>query len=617
MDTLIKKLTAANEAYRNGGALLMTDEEYDAALETLAKKVPNHPLLTTLRAAPVAGKTVPMPYYLGSLDKAKVPEDLAKWQKKQGAGGFNVSEKLDGISGLWNPVRGRLYLSGDENMGVDVSAWLAYVKTTRGDPDFSDLTEDVWIRGELILPKSAIPEGRLGRSIANGIFHRDTPDPVESAKVRFVSYEIIGFGGDLTVAQQMAWLATWGCWVPWNQAFKDLPTADRLTALLGERRAASEYDMDGLVVRTNRPILPRITKGNPKDAVAWKPPTGDTRLTKVIAVEWNASAQGRLVPRVQIEPVAIGGSTIQYVTGTHARRVVDWGVGPGAMVVIRKGGDVIPVLERVEMPATVAMPPAGTWEWEGDAATAINIKQVGQDSATVVAQLVRLATKLDWDSIGPSQMEKVVEAGYTTVPALRKVSLTDLKKLLGPTKGEVFHRTIQKDGWAKATEIDLYVASPVAKAGIGKTRLEVLLDIVPDVTTWTRGGLAVAPKGWSADSLREFLENWKAYETFRKTEWNFLPFPVGPSPAVTPATATPTPTIPQKGSVVFSGVRNADLEAKLLARGYKTVDTVKAGCVAVFIADDKTAETYTSGKTDKVKRIPGCKILRCAEWEAL
>jgi hypothetical protein len=298
--------------------------------------------------------------------------------------------------------------------------------------------------------------------------------------------------------------------------------------------------------------------------------------------------------------------------------VVDWGVGPGAVVVIRKGGDVIPVLERVETPAAVSMPPAGTWEWEGDAATAINIKQVGQDAATVVAQLVRMASKLDWDSIGPSQMEKVVETGYMNVPALRKVSLADLKKLLGPTKGEVFHRTIQRDGWAKATEIDLYVASPVAKAGIGRTRLEVLLDVAPDVTTWSRGGLAVAPKGWSADSLKEFLENWRAYETFRKTEWGFLPFPAAGG-ATTPAasTAAAAPVVPQKGTVVFSGVRNADLEAKLAARGYKTVDAVKAGCAAVFIADDKTADTYSSGKTEKAKRIPGCKILRCAEWETL
>ena len=33
MDALITKLTQANEAYRSGQTLLMTDDEYDAGME--------------------------------------------------------------------------------------------------------------------------------------------------------------------------------------------------------------------------------------------------------------------------------------------------------------------------------------------------------------------------------------------------------------------------------------------------------------------------------------------------------------------------------------------------------------------------------------------------------
>ena len=38
MDTLVANLKKANEAYRSGATLLMTDEEYDARMEELAKK---------------------------------------------------------------------------------------------------------------------------------------------------------------------------------------------------------------------------------------------------------------------------------------------------------------------------------------------------------------------------------------------------------------------------------------------------------------------------------------------------------------------------------------------------------------------------------------------------
>ena len=185
MDTLISRLTKANDAYRNGQTLLMTDDEYDAGLEQLKKLNPDHPLLKQVRATPSTGKVVRMPFYLGSLDKAKTSDELAKWVSKH-KGPYVVSEKLDGISGLWNPHKRSLYLSGDDNMGVDVSPWLQYISLSPKTLDI--IPDDVWIRGELIMPRSLVPQGKLGRSIINGIFHQKQPNPAEAKKVRFVAY---------------------------------------------------------------------------------------------------------------------------------------------------------------------------------------------------------------------------------------------------------------------------------------------------------------------------------------------------------------------------------------------------------------------------------------------
>jgi hypothetical protein len=41
-------------------------------------------------------------------------------------------------------------------------------------------------------------------------------------------------------------------------------------------------------------------------------------------------------------------------------------------------------------------------------------------------------------------------------------------------KGAHLYKTIQTDGWKKATEIDLFVASPLCPSGVGTTRLEAL-----------------------------------------------------------------------------------------------------------------------------------------------
>jgi NAD-dependent DNA ligase len=609
MDTLVQQITKANEAYRNGQSLLMTDEEYDAAVELLSSKVPNHPLLKKIRAPPSStnGAIVKMPYYLGSLDKAKVLDELTKWLKKVSVESrFMISEKLDGISGLWNPAQSKLYLSADDTTGVDVSNWLKYISVSPTQLA-TDIPEDVWIRGELIIPRSKIPAGRLGRSIVNGIFHHKTPNPTEAATVRFVGYEILGMDPGLTVSQQLGWLNEWALWVPWSATMKDITSDTSLTALLGKRRIESEYEMDGLVIKMNTPILPRVTKGNPKDAIAWKPPNGEAKLAKVVQVEWNASATGKLVPRVEIEPVHLGGSTITYVSGVNARRIVDWKIGPGATVVIRKGGDVIPVIDRVEVAATVVFPPEGTWEWDGDPATASIIKQKVADSSTFVSQLMKLVTRLEWENVGPAQMKTVVEAGYSTIPLLRKVSEARLIELLGPVKGAHLYKLVQTDGWTKASESDLFVASPICPSGIGKTKLDALLKSESDMTKWSTTNLN-APKGWSIDALKEFQTIWLAYETFRKTVWSFIPYPIK-------STRVPVVSeIKAIGSVVFTGFRDAILEANLAAKGYKLVDAVKSDTKAVLIADKEDPDTYTSTKIEKAKKIPGCRILRKADW---
>jgi len=618
MDVLVSKLNKANEAYRNGQALLMTDDEYDAGLEQLAKLNPDHPLLKQVRAAPTSlsqGKIVRMPFYLGSLDKAKVADDLQKWLKKMPKPStYMVAEKLDGISGLWNPVAKNLYLSGDDNMGVDVSPWLQHISLSNTQVS-KEIPEDVWIRGELIMPKHLIPQGKLGRSIVNGQFHLKMPSS-EAAKVRFVGYEIIGMAPGLSVQQQFAWLDLWGVWTPWSIHMNDISDTTKLSSLLMIRRTDSHYEMDGLVIRTNKPFE-RVLKGNPKDAIAWKPPNGETKLSKVILVEWNASATGKLVPRVQIEPVQLGGSTIQFVTGVNARRVVDWKIGPGAHVIIRKGGDVIPLIESVEVPAAVSYPPEGTWEWDGAPETAVNIKQVAADATTLVSQFMKMVKHLDWPNVGPAVMKSVVEAGYTTVPLLRKASEEALKKLLGPVKGANLYALVQRDGWSKASEIDLFVASPLRPDGIAKARLELLLTVEPDVRKWSSS--LVVPKGWSPEALKEFQGLWAKYEFFRKTEWSFLAYPLAKPLAKTSTVGEEITqsAVPLKGTIVFSGVRDDILEKSLEARGYKISDSVRADTRAVLISDKEDPQIYSSTKIQKAKKIPGCLILRKAESSKL
>ena len=108
--------------------------------------------------------------------------------------------------------------------------------------------------------------------------------------------------------------------------------------------------------------------------------------------------------------------------------------------------------------------------------------------------------------------------------------------------------------------------------------------------------------------MKEFQELWAKYETFRKTEWSFLPYPV-----LTQAQIIPTTQVSYKGTIVFSGFRDEMLERSLEAKGYKISDTVKTDTKAVIISDAENPDTYTSTKTEKAKKVPGCVILRRTE----
>jgi len=159
------------------------------------------------------------------------------------------------------------------------------------------------------------------------------------------------------------------------------------------------------------------------------------------------------------------------------------------------------------------------------------------------------------------------------------------------------------------------VASPLCPSGIGKTRLEALQVSESNILKWSLEGL-IAPKGWSVDALKEFQIVWRDYEKFRKDSWSFLAYPYRQEVQSVEA-VQPMQVENKKGTVVFTGFRDAALEANLAAKGYKLSDTVKSDTKAVFIADKEDPLTYTSTKIDKAKKIPGCTILRRADWQRL
>jgi NAD-dependent DNA ligase len=598
---IVRRLREAADIYYNTGKPSMGDDAYDALRDQLEEMDPENPFLKEV-GAPPKDKAVKLPFIMASLNKIKPGTGaVGAYAAKAGQKAWVLSEKLDGISALW--YGGKLYLRGDGQNGVDVSIFAPYIQGLKA-------CDQMAVRGELITPRGVV-EGTLARSWVNGQLHQKKPIPEELRKIRFVAYEIVN--QELGPVTQFSVLKKAGFMVPWTLLVGGKLTDETLSSKLVERREKSEYDTDGIVVSENIVVeIPKTVK-NPTHKVAFKMLLGEQCAETVIKVlEWNPSAQGYLIPRLQIEPVVVGSARIEYVTAHNARFVVLNKLGPGAKIMIRRSGDVIPAVERVLQGCVeAAMPTEFAWKWLGGAEDAAHIvldttKTTETPKEVLKAKLVVFAKTLEIDGMGPGIASKLVEAGLTTPGKVLAAGEAKLMEAVGKANGAKLHAQLNALP-GKATETQWMVASSILPRGVGETKLKVLFESESDPRKWS--ALPVVPSGWSAESLNELTKCLSAYAAWRANETPQIPYPILPAGGV----VTKAVAVAQKGTVCFTGIRSKDLEAKLEAAGWKIVDSVSSKTNILVVPDGPLDAT---GKVKKAQDLGTVRILEISKVAA-
>ena len=586
-DSLVQRLSAAAQAYYNGGTLLMTDDEYDAAVEQLRALDPKNPFLQEIGAPPRAD-AVSLPYPMPSLDKVKPGQDsLTRFIANKGP--FILSEKLDGLSALWLPRSSALYLRGNGLVGQSISHLIPL-----GIQGLSRPSGYSAIRGEIVVAR----EGRsLARSWVNGIIHQKSPNRSDVKQLQFVAYEVIEPSG-MPRSRQMTWLQDNGFQTPWwNQVV--ILRENELCELLQRQRLSGRYDTDGLVVGQDvwEPPVPLGQKlRNPKTLFAFKMPLSDQSATTTVReILWTPSSQGYLIPRIQFEPVKIGGATIQFCTGHNGRTIQEHKLGPDARIVIRRSGDVIPTLDHVVSPAPKgpSFPPEGSWTWaEGSThirSTDINTKE------NLIARIHHFCKTLGIPGTGAATAATLVEAGLISVRHLLSTPKEKYTELLGPTLGPAFYSNL-RETLKKASEITLWIASSKLPRGIGETKLESLFSQEADPRNWSS---AMKVSGWTEGSLSSFLATIPAYIEWRQIELSEIPFPcfaVAPKQQVLQG--------PQE-VICFTGFRDAALEASASAKGHRLTDTVTGKTTLLVVPDGE----HTATSKEKAAKEKGIRIV--------
>jgi NAD-dependent DNA ligase len=469
-------LLESNTVYYNTKTALMTDNQYDILKEYIERKYPKNQAITKV-GAPVEKNKAKLPYEMASMDKIKPDSNaLPNWVKKY-KGPYLLSCKLDGVSGMYSTEGQvpKLYTRGDGKVGQDVSHLIPLLKL----PNHKNTV----VRGEFIIPKKVFEDKYKERfanprNLVSGIvIAKNTDEKVND--LHFVAYEVIK--PSLKPSEQMALLKQLRHEVVMNRQVDEL-TNESLSARLLDWRKSYEYEIDGVIV-TDDKIHPRVS-GNPDHAFAFKMVISDQIAeAKVVDVIWNASKDGYLKPRVRIEPIKLGGVTIEYATGFNGKFIEENKIGVGAVIEIIRSGDVIPYIKSVTQPAEKGKMPDVPFKWT-DKHVDIMLENIGEDSTVKEKNITAFFVELEVDGLSIGNVKRIMKAGFDSIPKVLRMTKTDYESVEG-FKGKMVEKIYNgvKEKVAAADLLTVMKASNMLGRGLGERKLRPMLEHYPNILT--------------------------------------------------------------------------------------------------------------------------------------
>jgi len=508
---LIDIIEIANQKYYNQTSI-MTDNQYDIIKEYIEKKYPHNVAINNIGHEGCKNK-VKLPYEMASMNKIKPnTNELSNWMNKF-KGSYVLSCKLDGVSGLYTTegIIPKLYTRGNGTIGQDISHLIPFLKLPK--------TKDLVIRGEFIIPKNVFKEKYKNtfanpRNMVAGIInHKNVSDTITD--IHFVVYEVIV--PELTPSLQMEYLKTINVEYVLNQ-FQNTLSNEMLSNLLLDWREKYMYEIDGIIV-TNDKIYSRKS-GNPEQAFAFKMVLSDQMAeAKVVDVLWTPSKDGYLKPRVQIEPINLGGVTIEFATGFNAAFIKDNNIGIGTMITLIRSGDVIPYIKSVTTPSKEPKMPLVPYKWN-DTCVDIVLENISEDSIVKEKNITGFFKGIEVEGLSSGNIIRLINAGYDDVFKIIKMTEQDFLKVEG-FKDKMAYKiyTGIKEKLKEASIITLIASSNIFGRGFSEKKIELILNELPDILVLNNSKeeiiqLVASIKGMATKSAEAFVSKITDFKDF-------------------------------------------------------------------------------------------------------
>lgn len=374
---LRRELNYHNLRYYQMDDSVISDGQYDTLLRELQEIEREHPELQTADSPTLRVGGDPSPAFsevqhskpMLSLGNAFDFEELEAWHRR-------VTERLDGapfdmvcelkIDGLAvsltyeNGLLAQGATRGNGTTGEDVTRNLRTIRTIPLSLNQGSVPTNLEVRGEVFLPieefrrlneeraERGEPLYANPRNTGAGTIRQLDPKVTAARNMQIWVYSLNSTEGVEFIEghwEALEWLGSVGFRInPENRLCRTLDEVQDYYQSWLERRHDLPYETDGVVVKVSPLALQDqlgIVGREPRWAIAYKFPA-ERAVTRLLHIGINVGRTGSLNPYAVLEPVVVGGATVQHASLHNEEDIRRKDIRVGDTVIVERAGEVIP-----------------------------------------------------------------------------------------------------------------------------------------------------------------------------------------------------------------------------------------------------------------------------------
>ncbi len=421
-EELAEFLQLANALYR-GGEPIVSDSDYDFVLMAeLAKRHPEHPLVTRLEPENLGGKTVALPQKMLSTDKAYTQKEIERWvgrieKAAQDLGKvfaeleFRITPKLDGYAAFDDGTK--LYTRGDGKKGTDITRVFerGLQVATQGKRGLG--------AGEVVISKSYFKQ-HLSAEFDNS----------RNFQASVIKEKDLSPYAEKAIKDGAAVFFTFALLPDWKGVAEEL--LNDFDTVVKKVWHQTDYDVDGVVLEVTDDDIKTYmgaTRHHHRWQIAYKENLA-TAEVKILSVTPQTSRSGRITPVAELEPVRLSGALLQRATAHHYKMVLDKGIGTGAVIELARSGEVIPKIEKVLQAVKAEIPtqcPSCESElvWDGDYLLCTNNVDCPAQITNSMEHFFKVLANND--GFGAATIAKLYENGINNIAQIYALSAEEFE----------------------------------------------------------------------------------------------------------------------------------------------------------------------------------------------